>query len=379
MSKKVGIPRSLFYYKYFPLWKTFFEELGAEIIVSDNTSKRILDDGVKSCVDEACLPVKLFHGHVINLKDRVDCLFIPRFTSISKNEYVCPEFGGLPDMIRYTIDGLPELIDTEINLRRSKRNALKAVFDIGRRFTGNEYKIWTAYRRALRSYRDFKCCMKRGELPCEILERYTDIRYQASGSCISRPIAETAGTIPEYDIAAASAPQSMPDLKIAVIGHVYNLNDSYINLNLVDKLRSSGAGIITTDMVSSRIIRRKINMLNKRVFWNFGSKALGTVLHLLDDKNKGVDGIIYLMSFGCGIDSFICDLAERRVRRNGDIPFMILMLDELSGEAGIDTRIEAFIDMVKIKKNKSDMRGSEGDDDNIPAHGEYIYLHQGNA
>jgi predicted nucleotide-binding protein (sugar kinase/HSP70/actin superfamily) len=77
MAIKIGIPRSLFYYRLFPLWESFFEELGAELVVSDITSRKILDDGVKSCVDEACLPVKLFHGHVINIKDKVDYLFIP--------------------------------------------------------------------------------------------------------------------------------------------------------------------------------------------------------------------------------------------------------------------------------------------------------------
>ncbi len=46
-AKRVGIPRALFFYQYYPLWKTFLEELGAEIIVSGKTTKKILDDGVK--------------------------------------------------------------------------------------------------------------------------------------------------------------------------------------------------------------------------------------------------------------------------------------------------------------------------------------------
>ena len=85
-TTKVGIPRALFYYQYYPLWKTFFEELGAEIVLSDRTTKSIMDEGSKTCVDEACLPIKIFHGHVMNIKDKVDYLFIPRFTSVSRNE-----------------------------------------------------------------------------------------------------------------------------------------------------------------------------------------------------------------------------------------------------------------------------------------------------
>ena len=89
MNKKVGIPRGLFYYQFYPLWRSFFEELGAEIVVSDNTSKKILDDGVKKCVDEACLPVKIFYGHVENLKDRV--VLAQAYKCLKK--YVCPKFG----------------------------------------------------------------------------------------------------------------------------------------------------------------------------------------------------------------------------------------------------------------------------------------------
>ena len=129
MGKKIGIPRSLFYFKFITLWETFFNHIGAEVIVSDPTNKRILEDGVKACVDEACIPIKLFHGHVINLKDRVEYIFVPRFTSISKWEYICPEFGGLPDMVRHTLKGLPPLIDTEINMRNSEKGAVKAAVE----------------------------------------------------------------------------------------------------------------------------------------------------------------------------------------------------------------------------------------------------------
>ena len=136
MKVKIGIPRGLFFFQYYPLWKVFLEELGLEVIVSDKTNKKIMNEGVERCVDGACLPVKVFHGHVENLIDRVDCLFIPRFTSVTRKEYVCPKFGGLPDMIRNSFTGLPEIIDTEVNLRESKKNAIKSAIEIGNTLPG---------------------------------------------------------------------------------------------------------------------------------------------------------------------------------------------------------------------------------------------------
>lgn len=342
MQKKVGIPRGLFYYKYFPLWKSFFEELGAELVVSDRTNRRILDDGVKSCVDEACLPVKLFHGHVINLKDRVDFLFIPRFTSISRNEYICPKFGGLPDMVRHTVKGLPSLIDTEINLRKSRRNAWKAVFEAGNCLGAGKSEIRHAFKKALKEYRNYRSRVQAGELPGDILEDLT-------GSMAHVRMGTGTGTSKERNpVLTVNTGAAGQLLKIAVIGHVYNLYDRYISMDLLKKLQSNGADIITVDMVEEGAINSKVVSLSKPMFWNFGRKALGSALHLIERQD--LDGIIFVMSFGCGIDSFVCDMIERRVRRETEIPFIILTLDEHSGEAGLNTRVEAFIDMIRWRK-----------------------------
>lgn len=347
MGKKVGIPRGLFYYQYYPLWKTFLEELGAEIIVSDCTNKKILDDGVKSCIDEACLPVKIFHGHVVNLKDKVDYLFIPRYTSVSKREYVCPKFGGLPDMIRHTFSGLPEIIDTEVNLRKSKRNSINAALEVGKYLSDDVKKIKEAYKKALRQYRYFREKVKNGTLPNEIFEESNQLTRNR----------EIGKQVKEEQL-------KKNRLNIALIGHSYNLYDNYVNMNIINKLKKLGTNIITIDMIDGHIINEKSNLLNKKAFWYFGTKVMGSTYHLLDRND--INGIIFVMSFGCGIDSFMCDLAERKVRRNKDIPFLVLTIDEHSGEAGLNTRIEAFIDMIKWRnKNES----------NLPTYGESLYLY----
>ena len=330
MYKKVGIPRGLFYYKYFPLWKTFLEELGAEITVSDATNKRILDAGVRACVDEACLPVKLFHGHVLNLVGRVDCLLIPRFTSISNNEYICPQFGGLPDTVRHTLKQLPPVIDTEVNLRKSSKNSWKAALETGRWFTSDKLLIKEAFQKAITEYGNYRNTVRLGEIPFAAANRY-----------------------PAQENTAGGKP-----LKIAVIGHPYNLYDTHINMNMLQKLQNNGIKVITPEMVSEDMINLYTNLLHKPMFWNFGRKALGSVFHLADSGE--IDGIIYVMSFGCGIDSFVSDLMERRLRRQTDLPFTLLTLDEHSGEAGLNTRLEAFIDMIRWRKTNDNNISASG-------------------
>lgn len=330
MAIRIGIPRGLFYYRLYPLWEAFFEELGAELVVSEKTNRGILDDGVKSCVDEACLPVKLFHGHVINLRDKVDYIFIPRLTSISKNEYICPEFGGLPDMVRHTLKGLPPIIDTEINLRKSKGNALKSAMEIGRYLVNDKRLIKRAYKKAFESYEGFKAEVGKGALPGDIIDKRRSIY----------------------------AVKPVEILNIAVIGHPYNLYDNYMNMDLLKKLKREGVNITTVEMIDEGIINEKSGMLNKKIFWNFGRKAIGGAMHLLDRND--IDGIIYVMSYGCGIDAFVCDLTERRVRLKGDMPFTVLTIDEHSGSAGIDTRLEAFIDMIRWRRSNENNLSTYG-------------------
>ena len=140
MPVKVGIPRALLYYYYYPLWKTFFEGLGAQVILSSPSTKGILTDGLRFAVDEICLPVKLAFGHVLDLIGKVDYIFLPRLISIRRNEYICPKFLGLPDMVR-RLAGIPPLIDVNVNRYRGDNELCQVIKEVGRLFTRNNFKI----------------------------------------------------------------------------------------------------------------------------------------------------------------------------------------------------------------------------------------------
>ncbi|HYF93888.1 MAG TPA: acyl-CoA dehydratase activase-related protein [Symbiobacteriaceae bacterium] len=69
---RIGIPRTLWYYTCGPFWRQFFSEIGAEVVLSPFTTRSVLDDGVAACVSKACLPIKVFFGHLKALAGRVD-------------------------------------------------------------------------------------------------------------------------------------------------------------------------------------------------------------------------------------------------------------------------------------------------------------------
>ena len=101
---KIGIPRALSYYDFFPFWYGFFSDLGIEIILSDITTKQTMTTGSSLVVPETCLPVKVYVGHVLNLLDKgVDKIFVPSIQSIAPKIYNCSKIRGLPDLIRNVI------------------------------------------------------------------------------------------------------------------------------------------------------------------------------------------------------------------------------------------------------------------------------------
>ena len=67
---------------------------------------------------------------------------------------------------------------------------------------------------------------------------------------------------------------------------------------------------------------------------------------------SGVDGVIGIMTFGCGPDSLMMDVVRRHAARLGNTPFMSLTLEEHTSEAGLITRLEAFLDMIQSKKRR---------------------------
>ena len=145
---------------------------------------------------------------------------------------------------------------------------------------------------------------------------------------------------------------------IALVGHPYNLYDTFINMNIVKKLNKLGVGVITEEYMEEEQISLEVETLFKRPFWTFARNSYGFTTAIA--KNNGIDGAIYISSFACGIDSVVLELIKEKI---GDFPLLVLKVDEHTGEGGLDTRIEAFTDMIE-RKNK--------DEDNISTFRKHI-------
>lgn len=334
--KRIGIPRGLYYYKYYPFTKSFLTELGAETVLSPETNKEILDIGSKYCIDDACLPVKVYHGHVHFLINKVDYLLIPRFTSISAKEYICPKFGGLPEMVKYSIPMNNLIIDIEINLYKNKLNLYKSLFSLGNMLGANPIRIKRAINKAFKTHYAYKRDLLNGKLPTTLIENKEPVRTKT---------------------------KSM----VGIVSHPYLLYDSFVNMNLLKKLTGRCIKYITPEMIDSQIIDNFCGKLEKRIFWSSSKELIGSALYMMNIDR--VEGILLLTSFACGIDSLSLELIIRIANKIYNKPIMMLTLDEHTGEANFNTRLEAFMDLVERRQNI---------DNNLPPYGRSIYRSERN-
>ncbi len=336
LSLKVGLPRALFYQTYHPLWRTFYAALGVETVVSPETNKAILDQGVKCVVDETCLPVKVFFGHAANLSAAgVDYLFVPRMVSVEKKAYICPKFMGLPDMLKASNLKLPPLIMPVINL--VKATDLKSIlWDCAAPFTGNWSKIKNAWQ-----------------------EAWQEQKRHEENLIEENLIKKTKGALDTSDTA---------DLTILVLGHDYNLHDQYLNMGLLEKLRELGCAALTPAQTSRKERELQLKKFPRSIFWTYGRNLLGSVYSFLQYPER--KGVIMLTSFGCGIDSFMGNLIIRRLVEK-KIPYLNVIIDEHTGEGGLRTRIEAFVDMIQWR--------SDYHQNYVSAYGQYLGSTERNA
>lgn len=312
---RIGIPRALMYYQFAPLWEGFFTNLGMEPVISSLTNKKVLDEGCTHVVDEACLPVKVFFGHVAQFSEtEVDYVFVPRMVSVEKKAYICPKIMGLPDMVRAARLNIPPVINATFN-NVSSNMTHKFLWEISDTL-GIKRKIikdaWVAAEAEQKKHEEHMCKFR--------------------GTADLRKIDDD-------------------KLNILILGHNYNVYDSYLNFNIHKRLEEYDCQIYVPEMFSKRFLYESLKDLPKNLFWTYGRMELGAARCF--SQVRGIKGVIILTSFGCGVDSFIGNMVMRYLNKKG-IPYLNLIIDEHTGEAGMVTRLEAFLDMINWRWVKNE-------------------------
>ena len=299
----IGIPRGMLYYRYEALWRTFFSELGANVVVSEPTTHRIAEAGMSITIDEACLSVKVFFGHVNNLIGRCDYIFVPRISSFGRNRELCPRFTALYDVTKNIFRNSEQKFLTcnvDVPVGDSEK---KAFLSLGQSLGCSSASIVKAYKKA-----------KKEE------QRAWNDRLQKQKRLL------------EQD-----------GLKILIAGHDYLVEDAYIGKPITDFLKKNGAVPVSAGIVDPDAALKRSSEMSPTCKWQLNREIIGGIA-MYRDK---IDGIIFLSAFPCGPDAMVNELMLRRI---DGLPMLNLVLDGQNGTAGTETRLESFLDIIRFKR-----------------------------
>ncbi len=329
---KVGIPQALHYYRYFPFWKKLLEELDVEIVLSGPTNKKIVEDGVQQGFGELCIPVKLYYGHVLKLlKDHpdLDYIFVPRYVAEVKEAYFCPKFISLPDIIKI-LPNVPKILNFEVNVKEFPITT--SAIELGKELGKSQSKSLNAYREAKKYYREYLDFLREGASVDHVLRLVKrDLPFK----------------LPKK--------KDKNDLKFLLLGHGYNIFDTYINLDFQKKLRDRNVDVLNIENLPESIFKVPVIVNRKlRNYWRHEEEIMQSIRYFLTKGREEIDGVIFLISFACGPDSLISELIMRDMKVVG-LPFLAIIMDEHSGEAGLLTRVESFVEMIRRKKKKLEL------------------------
>ena len=303
--KTVGIPRAMLYYRCQTLWTSFFEELGISVMLSPPTTRELIENGSSIAVDETCLSAKIFMGHVSALMGKCDAIFIPRYSSLDHDALFCTRFEGLFDQTRNVFRSQPQRF-ISCNVDAKEGCSEEAAFvSLGKELGFSAKESRAAYARA----------------------RKADQRQQKQWAKEQEELSEQDG------------------LKILLVGHSYILSDPFLQKPIYDTLAENGAVCLRADRVDRAKARRASAAFSPTCRWIMNEELMGSAV-LWKEK---VDGIVLVSAFPCGPDSMTDELLARRLK---DVPLLQLVLDAQSGTAGVETRLESFLDIIRFRKGE---------------------------
>ena len=304
----IGIPRTLTFYDYFPFWQAFFSTLGHPMVLSDKTNKTSVETGLSYVPSETCYPIKTVYGHVCDLlskgADKVLLACEVDYIQTSDKQlrsFNCPYIQSMPYMVRASMGSRVKLLAPILHRSRHEDQTNRSLMALGKSLGHGSKRIREALTAAHKAQQRFDEWRKmRGKEVLTSLE---------------------------------------PDQRALVLmGKCHNIFDESLNLHLARKLRRSGHLTIPYDLLPIDDVSLPAHYDN--VVWKNSRDLLKALVLIREDERLFP---VLLTNFGCGPDSFLMKYMDSEIAGR---PHLTLEVDEHTGDAGMVTRMEAFLDTL---------------------------------
>ncbi|MGD9379472.1 MAG: acyl-CoA dehydratase activase [candidate division WOR-3 bacterium] len=313
---EIGIPRCLIMYELFPFFYEFLKQLGFKPVLSGPTTRKTIERGAELSVADTCLPVKVTLGQIQALRDQdIKHFFIPSVITMPPQDeifprsYVCPYVQSTPYFARAIFGKEIQVYSPYLHFDRGRSGIEESLIIFGKEFGKPKKEVRRAISKAFLYWADVQKKIK--NLGARVLR---DLTGPAFVVC-SRP---------------------------------YNGYDLGMNLNLPKKFRDLGILAIPVDFLD--IEYKSIQDDFSNMYWHYGQRILAAAEEIRKDERLYA---VYLSNFACGPDSFLTRFFKEKL---GQKPFLLMEIDEHSGDAGFITRGEAFLDSIKGARRTGEAR-----------------------
>lgn len=306
---EIGIPRVLNMYENYPLWHTFFSDLGFRVKLSPRSNKELYEQGMETIPsDTACYPAKIAHGHIQALIDSgVPMIFYPGVvfereeSKEADNHFNCPIVQSYPDVIRNNVDDIREGKVVYRNPYLNLANEASVAKVLGRCFKDlgiTQDEINSALHHAYKELEVFK----------------EDIRQKGEETLLML--------------------NQKGERGVVLSGRPYHL-DPEINHGIAEVITQEGFHVLTEDSVSHLSDVGNLRVVNQ---WVYHSRLYAAARVVAKSKNLE---LVQLNSFGCGLDAVTTDQVEEIMDQYGKI-YTVLKIDEGSNLGAIRIRLRSL-------------------------------------
>ncbi len=302
-SRVVGVPMAFTVHSLWPFYSWFFHTLGIKIV----TSTRVVPEGIAKQESNYCFPTEIAHGAIQDVLDRgVDFVFLPHFRDMPSTEEVhacvCPLTQGLPYFARQAFGLADEKILRPVLSMKDGFEASRHAFEqVAEQLGFTREEGSHAYDVGIAQYR-----------------RFLDA-YRALGRKLLREVEEN------------------PDrVYIALLGRPYNAFTRDANMGIPRKFTSQGVTILPFDMIYA-----EEGDIPPNNYWYYGQQNMRAVQQVKRTDNLY---LAWISNFSCAPDSFLLHYVRWLM---GQKPYLVLEIDSHTADAGLDTRVEAFLDIVE--------------------------------
>lgn len=344
-------------------FKSLLEDLGNEVIMPPVPTKKTLDLGVKYAPEFACLPYKIVLGTYLELIEMgaevllaFDSYGPCRFGHYSHLQFLT--LKNLGHDVEVICFGYPKREPIEFIRKLKKvskhKSTIKCLYEFYKAFKKGWEKL-----KAL----DYMEKLSHKIRPRELKRGTTTKVYKQAQQWLDE--AKTYSQIAEAKEAGIKAFNDIPNdperevLKVGLTGEIYVLLEPASNLEIEETLGHMGVEVErsmfltgwTQDNLGSgtQDHASAIEAAKPYLPYKIGGHGRETIGHVVNYAKRKFDGVIQIAPFTC-TPEIVARTILNKVSKEHDIPVLTFFFDEQTAKAGIMTRLEAFIDLLRRKR-----------------------------